>query len=163
MGKLVMAISGGVTAFVLALTAGAVYVSRNLATTTAAAQASTSQPPSSMQSVALADPATSTPAVPANVAAQDAASIAAKYLNRSDLYSVELADFQGAQAYKVTFSSGDVVMVSMQGQVLSATPPPPPQVVTVNSGGGGGRHGGGNGGGSNGGEYEHEGGDGGGG
>jgi len=47
MGKLVMAISAGVTAFVLALTAGAVYVSRNLTTTAAAAQASTSVPVSS--------------------------------------------------------------------------------------------------------------------
>jgi uncharacterized membrane protein YgcG len=143
MSKIVLAISGGVTAFVLALTAGAVYVSRNLTTTSAAAQAATSQPTSVMQPVVMADAATSTPAVVANVAAQDAAALAAKYLNRTDLYSVELADFQGAQAYKVTFSSGDIVMVSMQGQVVSTTPPPTPQIVTVAGGGGGGGGGGG--------------------
>jgi uncharacterized membrane protein YgcG len=159
MGKLVMAISAGVTAFVLALTAGAVYVSRNLTTTVVVAQASTSVPVSSMQAAPVAA-ATSVPQVPANVAAQDAASIAAKYLNKTDLYSVELADVQGMQAYKVTFSSGDIVMVSLQGQVLSTTPPPAPSVVTVAGGGGGGKHHGGGGGGEGGGESE--GGDGGG-
>ncbi len=164
MGKIVMTISAGITAFVLALTAGAVYVSRNLTTTVAVAQASTSQPPVSMQAAPVADVASSAPTVAANVAAQDAASIAAKYLNRTDLYSVELADFQGTQAYKVTFSSGDIVIVSLQGQVLSATPPPPPQVVTVSGGGGGGggggkhQSGGGGGGGEGGRETEgHEG------
>ena len=168
MGKLVMTISAGVTAFILALTAGAVYVSRNLTTTVAVAQA---QQPASQQSSMVpvaADPAVVPPAAPtvvANVAAQDAASIAAKYLNRTDLYSVELATFQGAQTYKVTFSSGHIVYVSLQGQVLSSTNPPPPTVVTVSGGGGGGKHhggGGGGGGGSGGGGGEGEGGDGGG-
>ena len=159
MGKIVMAISAGVTAFVLALTAGAVYVSRNLTTTVAVAQASTNVPVSSMEQAApVADVATNVPAVAANVAAQDAASIAAKYLNRTDLYSVELTDVQGTQAYKVTFSSGDIVIVSMQGQVLSTTPPPPPSVVTISGGGGGGKHhsGGGGGGESEGPEGEGE-------
>jgi hypothetical protein len=134
-----------------------------LTTTAAAAQASTTVPVSSMQAAPTGEPTTSVPQVAANVAAQDAASIAAKYLNRTDLYSVELTDIQGAQAYKVVFSSGDIVMVSMQGRVLSTTPPPPPSVITVSGGGGGGgKHHGGGGGGSGGGESEGGEGDGGG-
>ena len=152
MGKIVMAVSAGVTAFVLALTAGAVYVSRNLTTTVANAKQPESPSVSAVQMAADALPTQAAVAQAANVSAQDAASVAAKYLNRTDLYSVELADFQGAQAYKVTFSSGDIAYVSLTGQVLSTTPPPPPQVVTV-GGGGGGHHGGG---GSSSGGGEHE-------
>jgi uncharacterized membrane protein YgcG len=99
-----------------------------------------------------------------NVSPQDAASIAAKAINHTDLYSVALADVKGAQAYMVTFTSGDVVYVGMQGQVLVTMPPPTPVTVfsaSSGGGGGGGQHGGGGGGGGGsggGGEGEHEGG-----
>ena len=88
------------------------------------------------------------------VAPQDAASIAAKAINRTDLYSVELADYQGTQAYKVTFSSGDIVYVSMDGQVLGTEPPPAPVFVTQSGGGGGNYRDGRNGGSSGGDDHE---------
>jgi hypothetical protein len=63
-----------------------------------------------------------TPEAPAPVASgvspKKAAQIAANYLNQTDLYSVEIAPYNGASAYLVTFTSGDLVYVSLDGQVL---------------------------------------------
>jgi uncharacterized membrane protein len=60
----------------------------------------------------------------AQVSPQDAAQVAAQYLGRSDLYSVESTNFNGNQVYKVTFSSGDIVMVDTTGQIVSVQPAP---------------------------------------
>ncbi len=160
MGKLVIAISAAVTAFILALTAGAVYAYRTMSTPTAATQQPLSQVSDTLQLQAVASPTDPPTAVP-NVSPQDAAAIAAKFLNRTDLYSVELADMQGTQTYKVTFSAGNTVYVGMQGQVLSsvAAPTPAPVIVTSSGGGGGGGRGGGGGGGGGGGEGGGGGGD----
>jgi hypothetical protein len=90
------------------------------------------------------------------VSPQQAATIAQGTLGRTDAYSVELADYNGVQAFKVTFSSGDVVYVSLAGQVLGAVPPEVQVVSQRNprekehAGGGGG----GGGGGDSGGESE---------
>jgi hypothetical protein len=56
---------------------------------------------------------------PAGISPQQAAQVAGSYIHRSDTYSVENVSTNGVTAYKVTFSSGDVVYVSMTGQVLS--------------------------------------------
>jgi uncharacterized membrane protein len=63
------------------------------------------------------------PAVPM-VSPQDAAQIAARYLGRSDLYSVENTTVNGNQVYMVTFSSGDVVVVDTSGQIVAVQPAP---------------------------------------
>ena len=52
-----------------------------------------------------------------------AAGIASEFLGRTDAYTVELAQYNGVQAYKVTFLSGDVVYVSPDGQVLGSELP----------------------------------------
>jgi hypothetical protein len=86
---------------------------------------------------------------------EEAAAIASKVLNRTDLYSVEAAQLEGVDTYLVTFSSGDTVHISMDGQVLSISK----LAVTVitqpgNTGGGNGNDNGNN---SNDGEHEdHE-------
>ena len=59
------------------------------------------------------------PTSPAQVSPQEAAQIAAKYMGRSDLYSVETSSSNGTTVYKVTFSSGDIVLVGLDGQVIS--------------------------------------------
>ncbi len=157
MGKLVMVISGAVTAFILAIGAGAVYAYRSMsvsapsAVTVAHAQQPASPVTTSLQ---LSVPATATTAP--NVSAQDAAALAAKFMKRTDLYSVQLADFQGMQAYKVTFATGDAAFVSMHGQMLSFEPAPTPAPATT-FGGGSPQQGGG--GGGAGGGWENEGGD----
>jgi hypothetical protein len=53
------------------------------------------------------------------VSPEQAAQIAAISLGQSAIYSVESASYNGVSAYKVTFSSGDVAYVSMDGQVLN--------------------------------------------
>jgi uncharacterized membrane protein len=72
------------------------------------------------------------PAV-ALVSPQDAAQIAAQYLGHSDLYSVESTTVNGIQVYKVTFSSGDIVMIDTAGQIV-AVQPAPNQNASNNSG-----------------------------
>jgi len=60
-----------------------------------------------------------------------AAAAAAQFLDRADPYSVELADYNGVQAYKVTFPSGEVVYISPRGEVLASVAAPV-QVTTSN-------------------------------
>ena len=61
---------------------------------------------------------------PQNQAAyQEAASIAANYLGQSDLYSAENTVWNGVDAYKIMFSSGYVVYVSLDGQILGSEAP----------------------------------------
>ena len=55
-----------------------------------------------------------------SVMPKQAAALAAEFLGRTDLYSVQLVEYSGVQAYKVTFSSGDVVYISLSGQVLGS-------------------------------------------
>lgn len=94
------------------------------------------------------------------VTPEQAAQLAAQVLGHNDLQSAESANMNGTDAYKITFLSGDVVYVGLNGQILSVQAAP--QVVTVqaaqpvaskhkNKGGGGGGGGGGSG--------EHESGD----
>ncbi len=137
MRKNTMFISAALTAFVLAMLAGVVSAYNGIS-----GLKLQSQPPLTTQPVALSVAVTPTASV---VNVQDAETIASQYIKRTDLYSIELADsksmqkyLNGVEAYKVTFSSGDIVYVGLDGQVLKATPPPAPITVYANGGGGGG-------------------------
>jgi hypothetical protein len=112
-------ISMAMTTFILVLLAGVVYAYQGFAATPVAP---TDQPTKTVQSVTLplAVPTSTSTAV---ISPQDAASLAASFSNRKDLYSVELADFNGSQTYKVTFSSGDILYVSLSGQVVGSAAP----------------------------------------
>lgn len=132
--KSVTFISIAVTTFVLILLAGVVYAYQGSITSTSSAPAQAS---SDVQSVVLPLIASSPTDIP-TISPQDAASIAVKFSNRTDLYSVELADFNSSQTYKVVFSSGDVIYVAMDGRVIGiasssqsvvASPTVQPQVV----------------------------------
>ncbi len=151
MGKLVIAISAAVTAFIMALTAGAIFAYRSLsASSSTAGQQPSSQVSAPVQIAADPTQAQQPTAVP-NVSPQDAAAIAAKSINRTDVYSVAMGDYKGTQAYIVTFSSGDIVYVGLRGQALATVAPTPAAVFSATGGGGGGgggHHGGG--------EGEHE-------
>jgi hypothetical protein len=73
-----------------------------------------------------------------NLSVQSAAFIASQYLNRTDLYSAELSAYNGTPAYKITFSSGAIVYVSMSGTVLGEQLPPTYSSTSSNSHGSGG-------------------------
>jgi len=57
----------------------------------------------------------------ANVQIYEAAVIAAKVLGHNDVYITEYAQLNGADVYLVTFLSGDLVYVSLDGKVISAS------------------------------------------
>jgi CBS-domain-containing membrane protein len=54
------------------------------------------------------------------ISPEDAAAIASKYWGQSSVYTVEVVPVRGENMYQVTFSSGDVVFVDMNGQVAGA-------------------------------------------
>jgi len=81
---------------------------------------------------------TDIPTIPTQLTPQQAAQFAALTIGRTDLYSVESTTWNGLQAYLVTFSSGDLVYVSPEGQILEITKVQPTVVTISNNGGGGG-------------------------
>jgi uncharacterized membrane protein YgcG len=126
MNKSVTLISVTVTTVVLLTLSGVVFAYKGLVTPKTPSLQSASP-----QSQVLAFPvAASVPADNPDITPQDAASIAIKFSNRTDLYSEELADFNGSQVYKLTFASGDSIYVDLKGQVVGATPPSQSAVVS---------------------------------
>jgi hypothetical protein len=56
-----------------------------------------------------------------NVRIYEAAAAAAKVLGRRDVYITEYAQLNGADVYLVSFLSGDLVYVGLDGQVISTS------------------------------------------
>jgi hypothetical protein len=112
MKKSSLFISFILTTFVLAVLAGVVSASRYFTGTAQGADAQSA--PAILE----------TNTVPTDLMPEQLAQIAARFLGRNDLYSVEIAPFNGLSAYKVTFSSGDQVYIDPQGQVLSVLAAP---------------------------------------
>lgn len=145
MRKSIVFVSVALTAFVMAMLAGVVWAYNQIKTTLPASAV--------QQSTVALDPSLTAPVATATanqvavVSPQDAASIAAKFLNRTDAYSVEIVLLNGANAYKVTFKTGDVLYVSLSGQVLSFVQAPTqvPQTFVAQPSASGGRGGGGEG------------------
>ena len=104
MKKSSLFISTILTVFVLAILAGTVTAYRSLTNLGVQAQ----------------QPAPVTEVVQNQISPEQAAQLAAQYWGRNDLYSVESTSVKGMDAYKVTFSTGDVVFVSPAGQVIGA-------------------------------------------
>jgi hypothetical protein len=74
---------------------------------------------------------------PLVVTPEQATTVAVDFLGDSNVYSVEVVDYEGAATYLVTFSSGDLVYVSSTGMVVANTKIQP-VVVAASSGGNGG-------------------------
>jgi hypothetical protein len=141
MRKSTLFISAVLTTFVMAMLAGVASAyqglvanksQENLAASTSAPTLSSSEPVAEALPVAVQ---------PANFTPDQAAALAAQVIGRDDLYSVEVTDLNGESVYMVTFSSGDLVYVSLDGQIRSIGKVPV-ETVVVKSGGGGGGNGG---------------------
>ncbi len=78
-------------------------------------------------------PVAAATAAPTLLSAQEAAAVAASVLNQQNIYSVESTPFNGADAYKVVFSSGQVAFVGLDGQILSITQTQPVVVAQSNA------------------------------
>jgi hypothetical protein len=123
--KSALFISTVLTTFVLAVLAG-VVIKYQSAATVAEAQAPVA---TDVAVVEVLPTATATQLAP--LTPEAAAALAAQFLNKTDLYSVELSSLNGVDAFLVTFSSGDLVYVGMDGQILSTIAPPPPVIAYV--------------------------------
>lgn len=151
--KSALFISAALTAFVLAILASVVSAFNTAKTSEVAAEASPTQEVFVVDTPAHLDP---TATVPAQIGPEQAASLAAQFMNKTDVYSVESTSINGVNAYKVVFSSGDIVLVGLDGAIISTTTATPQSIFVTdptpapkkhkNSGGGGG----------GGGEHEHE-------
>lgn len=75
---------------------------------------------------------------------EEAARLAAEVVGNTNLLSAESSNFNGADAYLITFTNNDVVYVGLDGQVLAVqvapvvvnVAPPPQQKKKNNDGGG---------------------------
>jgi hypothetical protein len=125
-------LAAALTAFVMTMLASIVYAYTGLAF---AEPSSPTQVASQDQATSQTIPRTEAMSAPtqqaASVSPQDAASIAANFLKRYDPYSVQLSPINGLNLYKVTFGSGDVVYVSMDGQVILTVPAPQPSPTAI--------------------------------
>ena len=112
-------ISVVLTTFVLAMLASVAYAYQEVAKAKASLVAAQPAVTETVQPVEIVETPEPTQAAP--VMAEQAAALAAQALGQDDLYSVELTTFNGADAYLVTFSSGHLVYVGLDGQILSQT------------------------------------------
>lgn len=126
MRKSTLFISAALTAFMLAVLVGVVSAYQSVVKSSMTAQQPTSAPLAENISVPQAAAPTAAAVTP-----EQAAALASQVLGRTDLFSVETADFNGAQAYLVTFTSGDLVYVSPAGQILSISKIVPTVVVNT--------------------------------
>lgn len=157
MRKSTLFISAALTTFMLAVLFGVVSAYQNIVKSTQL-MAEQTQPTAAVEMVNVPMPTQATIITP-----ETAAALASQVIGRTDLFSAEVTQFNGVDVYLVTFSSGDIVYVGFDGQILSISK----IAVTVinqpapNNGGGG--NGGNNNNKNNGGEHEseeeHEGGD----
>jgi hypothetical protein len=77
---------------------------------------------------------------------EQAANLASKVIGNSTVYSAEVTQLNGINSYLVTFSSGDLVYVSLDGKIMSISKLPVNYIVnqttSLNGGNGGGNNGG---------------------
>ena len=112
-------ISAALTTFALVILYGVVSAYHGAANTvTATPQATETSIPE----------ATSTPEQTA-LTPEEAGQLAAQVLGKNDLLSAESSSVNGTNAYMITFLSGDIVYVGLDGQILSIQIKP--KVITV--------------------------------
>jgi len=77
--------------------------------------------------------------VSADLTPNDAIDLAVEVMGQDDLYSIEMTELNGESVYLVTFTSGDLIYISLDGQIRSVDEiEVQTVVVNVSSGGGGG-------------------------
>lgn len=110
MKKSSLFISGVLTAFILAVLAGTIRTVQVMASSNSTPNTAQASPAQTVQA--------SVPLLK-QVTPQQAALLAAQYMGRGDLISLQGTVYNGANAYQVTFSNGDQVYVSLDGQILA--------------------------------------------
>lgn len=117
MRKSTLFISAVLTTFVMAMLAGVASAYQKMSEVDQiAVTAPESQPETKPITNSIPAP---TEVQPVNWTPEEASALAAQVLGHDDLYSVEVTDLNGETVYMVTFSSGDLVYVSLDGQIRS--------------------------------------------
>ena len=119
--KSALLISAALTAFVGAILFGVITRVNNNNSQAAALAPATAAPVTAAAAPVDQTVNQSQPTVQVPLSYDEAATLAAKAINRTDVYSVEASTYQGAQSFKVTFSSGDVVYIGLDRQVLATS------------------------------------------
>jgi uncharacterized secreted protein with C-terminal beta-propeller domain len=138
MRKSTMFISAVLTTFMLAIMFGVATAYQKIVQTGGSPTETVQQ--AQPTDVMVAEPAAVTSPVTTTITLEEAASLASSVIGRTDLYSSENTQLNGLDAYLVTFSSGDLVYVSLDGKILSISKLPVKYVlgqpVVQNNGGG---------------------------
>lgn len=113
MRKSTLFISAALTTFMLAILFGVASAYQNIVKSTQPMAVQTQPPAAEMVSAPII------PTQATTITPEAAATLASQVLNRTDLFSAEVTQLDGVDAYLITFSSGDLVYVSMDGQILS--------------------------------------------
>lgn len=112
MRKSTLFISAALTTFMLAVMFGVVSAYQNIVKSTQPMVEQTQPTAAEMVSAPM-------PAQTAAITPETAAALAAQVINRTDLFSAEITQLNGVDVYLITFSSGDLVYVGFDGQILS--------------------------------------------
>lgn len=126
MRKSTLFVSTVLTMFMLATIFGVVSAYQQVVKTNDTAVEVTAEP--DVQQMAALEPA---PALPAVISPEQATTIAVDFLGNTDVYSVEVVDYEGRPAFLVTFSSGQLIYVSPTGEILSIAEVEPVFVVSA--------------------------------
>ena len=114
MRKSTIFISSVLTTFALVILYGVVRAYQNTAAVKAAEAAV--QPSVSVNVPVPTDVPSPTPTI---ITPEEAAQLAAQVIGHENLLSAETSNFNGADAYLITFTNNDLVYVGLDGQVLS--------------------------------------------
>ena len=139
MRKSTMFISAALTTFMLAVMFGVASAYQKIVQSGVPTEAAQQQ----AQPVADITVGTSS-TVAGAVSIEQAADLASNVIGRTDLYAAENAQLDGVNAYLVTFSSGDIVYVSLDGKILSISKLPVTYIAGQSTWAGGSGNGGGN-------------------
>ena len=133
MRKSTLFISAALTTFMLAVMFGVVSAYQNIVKSSQPVVAQAQPTAAEVVNVPIVDAPVAVPTQATNITPETAAALASKVINRTDLFSAELAKFNDVDAYLVTFSSGDLVYVSLDGQILSISKLPVKTIVQKGS------------------------------
>ena len=113
MRKSTLFISGALTTFILAILTGVMTTYRTLSGPVVEdVQAQAEVSPISQEPVAAV-------LQQVNLTPDQAADLASQVMGDTELFSVEVTQFNGESVYLVTFSSGNLVYMSLDGRILS--------------------------------------------
>ena len=136
MRKSTLFISTALTIFVLAVMYGVVSAYQGIVKTDDVVTQVTAEPV--VQQVAAVE---AVPAAPTVISPEQAAFIASEFMGDTDVYGVEVVDYEGIPAFLVTFSSGKLIYIGSTGEILAISQlepvvvmAPAPQKIKNNSG-----------------------------